>query len=93
MDPSYGIGDLLEELRDQKVVSVLVEGGAKLIRSFIEEDLWDEARVFTGKMTFSQGVRAPVIRRDPDDVVQINGTILELYRNILKDQGDNDSHG
>ncbi len=91
VDPSYGIGDLLEELRDQKVVSVLVEGGAKLIRSFIEEDLWDEARVFTGKMTFSQGVRAPVIRRDPDDVVQINGTTLELYRNILKDQGDNDS--
>lgn len=30
------------------IQSVLVEGGAKLLQSFIDERLWDEARVITG---------------------------------------------
>jgi diaminohydroxyphosphoribosylaminopyrimidine deaminase/5-amino-6-(5-phosphoribosylamino)uracil reductase len=81
LDPSYGLADLLEELHDQKVVSVMVEGGARLLQSFLEEGLWDEARVFTGKLTFSQGVAAPVIPMDPVDEMHINTTRLEIFRN------------
>jgi len=29
-----------------KVQSLIVEGGAKTIQTFIDENLWDEARVF-----------------------------------------------
>jgi diaminohydroxyphosphoribosylaminopyrimidine deaminase/5-amino-6-(5-phosphoribosylamino)uracil reductase len=83
VDPSYGIADFLEELHDQKLVSVMIEGGARLLSTFLEEGLWDEARVLTGKMTFSQGVKAPVIPLDPLESAEFGGTRVEVYRNKM----------
>lgn len=82
-DLSYEIGDVLEELYDQKVISVFVEGGAKLHNSFIESGLWDEARVFTGKMAFSQGVKAPEMNISPEEILYVNDTKLEIYWNNI----------
>lgn len=84
-DPSYQMVDVMEELFDRQIVSVLVEGGAKLHNSFLESGLWDEARVFTGKMLFTQGVKAPEIDETPDETLEIGVTKLELYRNKLSE--------
>jgi diaminohydroxyphosphoribosylaminopyrimidine deaminase/5-amino-6-(5-phosphoribosylamino)uracil reductase len=84
VDPSYGLGDLLEELHEQKIVSVVVEGGARLLQSFLEEGLWDEARVFTGKITFSQGVKAPKMSMEPHEIIDIEGTTLEIFNNYTE---------
>ena len=82
-DPSYEMVDVMEELFDRQIVSVFVEGGAKLHRSFLESGLWDEARVFTGKMLFDQGVKAPEIDEKPDETLKIGDAKLEIYRNKL----------
>lgn len=87
-DPSYEMVDVMEELFDRQIVSVFVEGGAKLHKSFLESGLWDEARVFTGKMLFTQGIKAPEINEDVDEILKIGETKLEVYRNKL-----NDLHG
>ena len=50
---------ILSDLHKRSIVSLIVEGGQRLLNSFIDQGLWDEARVFTGKRTFSEGVRAP----------------------------------
>jgi diaminohydroxyphosphoribosylaminopyrimidine deaminase / 5-amino-6-(5-phosphoribosylamino)uracil reductase len=43
-----------------KIQSVLVEGGARLLQSFIDADCWDEARVITnGALELSGGLPAP----------------------------------
>ena len=84
LDPSYDLEDLMEELYDQQILSVLVEGGAQLHESFLQSGLWDEARVFTGKMSFSQGVKAPVIQDDPVEKLVCKDTILELFTNHLQ---------
>lgn len=81
IDPSYELRDLLEELYDQQIVSVFVEGGAQLHESFLNSGLWDEARVFTGKMSFSQGVRAPELHGTPDETLILNDAKLEFFRN------------
>jgi diaminohydroxyphosphoribosylaminopyrimidine deaminase/5-amino-6-(5-phosphoribosylamino)uracil reductase len=39
------IENLLQFAFEQQVQSILVEGGAKLLQSFIDQDLWDEASV------------------------------------------------
>jgi diaminohydroxyphosphoribosylaminopyrimidine deaminase/5-amino-6-(5-phosphoribosylamino)uracil reductase len=40
--------------------SVIVEGGARLIQSFIDEHAWDEARVLTNRsLEIEEGVRSP----------------------------------
>lgn len=84
IDPSYDIVDLLEELHEQRIVSVLVEGGARLLQAFLHEGLWDEARVLTGPMTFSQGVKAPHISVDPREKFNISGTKLEVFTNKIQ---------
>lgn len=52
---------ILFQLYLQDVQSVIIEGGAHTLNSFIAEDLWDEARVFTGTATLRQGIKAPYI--------------------------------
>jgi diaminohydroxyphosphoribosylaminopyrimidine deaminase/5-amino-6-(5-phosphoribosylamino)uracil reductase len=80
-DPSYELVDVMEELFDQQIASIFVEGGAQLHNSFLASGLWDEARVFTGKMSFSQGVKAPEIDEEPDELFSIGNSKLEVYRN------------
>jgi diaminohydroxyphosphoribosylaminopyrimidine deaminase/5-amino-6-(5-phosphoribosylamino)uracil reductase len=46
-------------LFDEKVLSILVEGGAQVLHSFIESGLWDEARVISGVKELGQGLCAP----------------------------------
>ena len=46
-------------LHKNDIQSLIIEGGSKTLQTFIDEDLWDEARVFTGKMLFKKGIEAP----------------------------------
>jgi len=55
---------VLGELKGKRYGEVTVEGGAALLSAFIEAGLWDEARVFTGKVRFGGGVSAPVLPLD-----------------------------
>ena len=43
---------------------MIIEGGAKLLQSFIEGDQWDEARLITNtSMTIGEGIAAPVLQQ------------------------------
>ncbi|MBJ2175331.1 bifunctional diaminohydroxyphosphoribosylaminopyrimidine deaminase/5-amino-6-(5-phosphoribosylamino)uracil reductase RibD [Aureibaculum sp. A20] len=53
---------ICDYLYQNEIQSVLVEGGAKTLQSFIDANLWDEARVFVGNSTFYEGVKAPYIK-------------------------------
>ena len=44
------------------IQSLIVEGGSKTLQTFIDENLWDEAYIFSGKTTFGQGIPAPTIK-------------------------------
>lgn len=51
---------------EEGVSSLMVEGGASTLRSFIEADLYDEIRVETSPIAIGKGLRAPSL---PPDVV------------------------
>ena len=51
----------LPRLYDQQVQSLIVEGGAKTLQSFIDQDLWDEIRVETAPIKVDDGTPAPSI--------------------------------
>jgi len=64
-----------------KIQSVMVEGGAKLLQSFIDEGIWDEARVIeNGELIVDRGLNAPEL---DDGVLLFNEKILRLFRNII----------
>ena len=54
-----GIMDILYHLQ---VLSVLVEGGAKTLQSFIDAGLWDESRIITNEqLRIGEGIKSPVL--------------------------------
>lgn len=56
------IPQLLEALYKLNILSVLVEGGATLLQSFIDEGTWDEARIIeNGELSIGNGLAAPVL--------------------------------
>lgn len=50
---------LMDDLYQHSIQSLIVEGGRQTHESFIEAGLWDEIRVETGTVTVSDGTRAP----------------------------------
>jgi len=42
------------------IQSILIEGGRKTIQTFIDDNLWDEARVFISTIRLQDGVNAPI---------------------------------
>ncbi|HVM89661.1 MAG TPA: bifunctional diaminohydroxyphosphoribosylaminopyrimidine deaminase/5-amino-6-(5-phosphoribosylamino)uracil reductase RibD [Puia sp.] len=58
------IHQMLNALYQLKIQSVLVEGGAKLLQSFIDEGIWDEARVINNEaLIIDNGVNAPLLNQ------------------------------
>lgn len=79
----YGdtLKQILDVLYDKKIVSVIIEGGAKLLNSFISAKKWDEARVFIGKKYFKRGKTAPKLFQAADDIIPVNENMLLWYKN------------
>jgi diaminohydroxyphosphoribosylaminopyrimidine deaminase/5-amino-6-(5-phosphoribosylamino)uracil reductase len=72
---------LMDDLYQHGIQSLIVEGGLQTHKSFIAAGLWDEIRVETGAMTVSDGTCAPQL---PQDVVlnsqqQYGANILCTY--------------
>lgn len=69
------LSQLLAILRKHNILSLIVEGGKHTLQTFIDLDLWDEARIFEGQLEFSKGINAP----------NISGK-LKYSENILSDK-------
>ena len=55
-------------LYHSNIQSLIVEGGRELLQSFIDTNLWDEARIETTPSRLTSGIKAP----------HINGEILQI---------------
>ncbi|MDO8928852.1 MAG: bifunctional diaminohydroxyphosphoribosylaminopyrimidine deaminase/5-amino-6-(5-phosphoribosylamino)uracil reductase RibD, partial [Bacteroidota bacterium] len=71
---------MLFELYQQNILSVIVEGGGKLLTSFLEADLWDEAFVYTGNQFFGKGVAAPNISGETIGFEKLDDCKLHVIR-------------
>ena len=52
---------VLDHLYQEKKQSLIVEGGASTLQSFIDAGLWDEIRVETGSLLVDKGIKSPSI--------------------------------
>ena len=50
---------ICNHLYKENINSIIIEGGSKTLQMFIDKNLWDEARVFTGNTLFKEGIKAP----------------------------------
>jgi diaminohydroxyphosphoribosylaminopyrimidine deaminase/5-amino-6-(5-phosphoribosylamino)uracil reductase len=72
---------LLDKLYELGLQSVIIEGGSKTLQSFIDEGLWDEARVFVGLNAIKKGVKSPRLTKEAFKSIDIEGDILNYYYN------------
>ena len=75
------IKNILQELHKQKIQSVIIEGGATTLQSFIKEKLWDETRIFTTNKELNDGVKSPNIEGEILFETVLEGDKLEIIKN------------
>ena len=82
IDFSKNIGvQICEVLYKHQIQSVIIEGGLQTLQTFINENLWDEARVFIGETEFKEGIKAPVFNKVIKEIINIKTDVLKLYTN------------
>lgn len=57
----WSVSNIIESLFKEEVFTLIVEGGRKLLDSFIESNLWDEARIFQTPHFLETGLKSPNI--------------------------------
>lgn len=72
---------ICNRLFEKNMTSIIIEGGAKTLQTFIDENLWDEARVFIGQNLFKEGTKAPMCTGKLISEKQILTDTLKIYRN------------
>ncbi len=72
---------IVEKLYQHQIQSVIIEGGAQTLQTFIDATLWDEARIFIGNSTFGTGKKAPVLNTSLSTKERIGTDELLIIRN------------
>lgn len=75
------IASMLRRIYEQGITSVLVEGGPTLLNGFIEDGLWDEARVETAPLELGESGRAqaPKMPIKPYNTERVGRNKVDLY--------------
>ena len=72
---------ILDELYKANIQSIIIEGGSITLNSFIEENLWDEARIFISNKKLENGVKAPYFEYFTDNEEIYKNYKLKIYYN------------
>jgi diaminohydroxyphosphoribosylaminopyrimidine deaminase / 5-amino-6-(5-phosphoribosylamino)uracil reductase len=82
------VHQIINALYQLKIQSVLVEGGAQLLQSFIDEELWDEARVITNEeLMVENSLSAPMLNNySKYGEQQIMNDTIQFFRPIINNK-------
>lgn len=75
------IPGLMDCLYRENIISVLVEGGAQTLNSFLKAGIWDEGRIITSGKTIGNGILAPFIPGKPSESIQSGSDTIDFYLN------------
>jgi diaminohydroxyphosphoribosylaminopyrimidine deaminase/5-amino-6-(5-phosphoribosylamino)uracil reductase len=73
---------ILYQLYLQDIQSVIIEGGAKTLQTFIDANLWDEARIFTSNQNWNTGLKAPSIHGNMIENINLGDNKLNILKPI-----------
>ena len=75
------VKQICDVLYKKEIQSIIIEGGTKTLQSFIDENLWDEARVFVGDSFFKTGLKSPDLDGEIIKEVFILNDKLTIFKN------------
>lgn len=68
-------------LFEKGIQSLIIEGGAKTLQTFIDSNLWDEALVFKSNISFGEGIWAPIFKGKIMSETKIKNDTLQKFKN------------
>ena len=72
---------ILRSLYDLKLQSIIIEGGAKTIKNFLDHDTWDSIRIFKSNHNLKNGIKSPKIDISEFEKTKIgDDTLYEFER-------------
>jgi len=72
---------LLQSCYKAGIQSILVEGGAQLLQSFINEKKWYEARIINSSIKAGSGIAAPILENAIlQDQLEMTGDTINIYK-------------
>ena len=79
------VHQIVNALYQMKIQSVIVEGGARLLQSFIDEEMWDEARIIKNEeLRINNGLAAPKLEiKNADKEIKILEDSIKIYNHEL----------
>lgn len=76
--------EIMLDLYEKQIRSVIVEGGSTLINLLIAQNLWDEARVFkSSTVAFGEGIKAPQLHGKLVKTEQMMNDLYYEYRPVF----------
>jgi diaminohydroxyphosphoribosylaminopyrimidine deaminase/5-amino-6-(5-phosphoribosylamino)uracil reductase len=80
-DSKQSLKEQIRSLYERKIQSLMVEGGAKLLQSFLNENLWDEIQIEVASFPLKEGVAAPIPNGILQNVQKCENSVLFHYKN------------
>jgi diaminohydroxyphosphoribosylaminopyrimidine deaminase/5-amino-6-(5-phosphoribosylamino)uracil reductase len=81
VDSGQSLQQQVRSLYKQEIQSLMVEGGAKLLQSFLNENLWDEIQIEVASFQLKNGVAAPIPKGIMQSVQKCENSVLFYYKN------------
>ncbi len=75
------VKQMCDKFYDDKILSIIVEGGTKTLLNFIDSGVWDEMRIFKTKEKLGDGIKGPRIKDKTLKKFDIGDNKLEYYLN------------
>lgn len=79
LETSDFLRKILQDLQERNVQTLMVEGGTQILNWFLEQELWDEARVFHTPHYLSEGLQAPIMKDSPSKTFKLLQDQLQVY--------------
>jgi len=76
----HDVHEIVSKLYRERLLSVLIEGGATVLNAFLSEGLWDEAIVITGPESWNSGMVAPKIDAPCLEERLSGSDVIRFYR-------------
>jgi diaminohydroxyphosphoribosylaminopyrimidine deaminase/5-amino-6-(5-phosphoribosylamino)uracil reductase len=75
------INEMMKGLYSKNIQSIIIEGGAKTLSSFLDSGLWDEIRVETSSVSIKNGTKAPMLPSNIKlaDSLSVDGNNIKTY--------------
>lgn len=73
-----GLQELLVDLYNRGIHRLMVEGGATLLKSFVNANLWHEARVITANKMLNTGIKSPMIKGNLASSINLGNDLIQV---------------